>query len=451
MLLYHTRLPALRRESGASVDSLRWQPHPRRIEMRRRARHLTIAAFFGLAVLMIGVSVRGQEPANSTRQTTKYRITDLGTLGGANSVPIWVTNSGEVVGYSETGKLDSSGTPILHAFRWKRGMIQDLGTLGGNNSQAFGANEEGQVAGIADLPGGATSHAVIWHRDAMSDLGTLTGPDGFSYAQLINDRHQVVGGSSTMDGTQHAVVWDHGMITDLGTLGGPNSFANGINERGQIVGGSQVNDMSDPNLGFPPFYVVLWDKGMAMNLGPGPGGIGAAAFNVNNRTQIVGRFAITDPSVGAVGHAFLWESGMMRDLGVPADEQDSEANSLNDNGLIVGDSGMGFIETYAPDRALLWHSGGPIDLNTLIPPGSGYQLIVAFDVNARGEIVVCAVQMSTGNVHAALLTPELTNIENSALSMAAAPLRAGSRPSENARRLLKVAKEKKLGPRGEAR
>ena len=78
-----------------------------------------------------------------------YIITDLGTLGGDNSVPIWVTNSGEVVGFSDTGQSDSSGSPIDHAFRWRKGVMQDLGTLGGNNSFAFGANNEGQVAGIA--------------------------------------------------------------------------------------------------------------------------------------------------------------------------------------------------------------------------------------------------------------------------------------------------------------
>lgn len=53
--------------------------------------------------------------------------------------------------------------------------------------------------------------------------------------------------------------------------------------------------------------------------------------------------------------------------------------------------GVGFIEPHTPDRALLWRNGTRIDFNTLIPEDSGYHLIMAFDVNARGEIVVCAV------------------------------------------------------------
>ena len=68
-----------------------------------------------------------------------YTITDLGTLGGNNSIPLWITNTGEVVGVSDTGQFDAFGNPIDHAFRWVGGSLQDLETLGGNNSLAVGA------------------------------------------------------------------------------------------------------------------------------------------------------------------------------------------------------------------------------------------------------------------------------------------------------------------------
>ena len=336
-------------------------------------------------------------------QTTTYGIQDLGTLGGDNSVPIWITNTGEVIGYSETGKVDGFGNPIQHAFLWSKGAMQDLGTLGGNNSFALGGNDEGQVVGYADVPGGATSHAVLWDEATITDLGTLGGPDGFSYAQLINNNHQIVGGSTTTDGAFHGFLWDHGVMTDLGTLGGPNSFGNGINDRGQIVGGATVSDVANPILGFPPYYGTLWDRGEIVTLTPG---VPAAAFNINSKSQVVGRILVSDPKEGGVAHAFLWQEGVLTDLGVPAGDDNSEAMSLNNHGQIVGDSGVGFIESYIQDRALLWDKGVRADLNTLIPHDSGYHLIVAFDVNARGEIVVCAVQQSTGHIHAALLTPQ---------------------------------------------
>lgn len=405
-----------------------------------------ISACVSIAVLLLAVGASGQAPTSAMSHVTKYRLKDLGTLGGGNSVPIWLTSSGEVVGYSETGEFDNSGSPIFHAFRWKRGVMSDLGTLGGAYSQALGGNEQGQVSGVADVAGGVTSHAVLWQRGTVSDLGTLAGPEGFSYAELVNDRHETVGSSSTADGTMHAVLWNRETIKDLGTLGGPNSFANGINNRGQVVGGSQSDDVPDPVLGFPLYHAVLWSKDRMINLGSGPGGTGSAAFNVNNRTQIVGRFGIPDASVGAVQHAFLWESGRIRDLGVPAGEQDCEAISLNDYGEIVGDSGTGPAESFTSDRALLWRSGGPIDLNTLIPADSGYHLIVAFDVNNHSEIAVLAVQLNSGNVHAVLLTPRFSNVEDSQASTMVPLSNLALGLSENARRLLNVAKRIKVGP-----
>jgi probable HAF family extracellular repeat protein len=414
--------------------------------MKSKTHNLMIAVFLSSAVLLTAIGARGQEP------TTMYSITDLGTLGtGSNSIPNWVTNSGDVVGFSETGQTNGFGFPIHHAFRWRKGVMKDLGTLGGDFSGASGANEEGRVVGSANVTGNATSHAFLWDQGSMSDLGTLVGPAGFSFGSLINGQGEVVGYSDSSDGNQHAVVWRDGVIADLNTLGGPNSFGFGINDRGQMTGGSQANNVIDPVVGFPLFHPVLWDKGAIMDLGPGLDGLGAVAFNINNRTEIVGRFAapVPDPNVVRVAHAFLWESGLMYDLGVPADEQDSEALSLNDRGLIVGDSGMGFVETYGPDRALLWRLGdsageasAPIDLNTLIPPNSGYQLIQAVDVNDRGEIAVIAFQFSTGNVHAALLTPQSsTSLANAASALP----HVAPNLSWNARRLLDHARRAREG------
>jgi len=380
---------------------------------------------------------------------TTYTSIDLGTLGGDNSYPVWITNTGDVIGYSDTGQFDSFGNPIDHGFRWSHGVMEDLKTLGGNNSLGLGGNDKGQTVGIADVTGGATSHAVLWYKGGITDLGTLSGPNGYSYAQLVNNEQLVVGGSTTADGGSDAVLWDRGAITDLGTLASsPNpaitSFANGINDLGQIVGGSQVTDVPNPILGFPPYHAAIWYKGAITDLGPGPeGGIGSAGYNINNRGQAVGRFALPDPKEGAVAHAFLWQAGVMQDLGVPAGDDNSEANSLNDRGQIVGDSGVGFIESYTPDRALVWGNGAWIDLNTLIPPDSGYYLILAADVNAGGQIVVWAVQQSTRYVHAALLTPEPADVRgnsqrsDNAASSAAPPL------SENARRLLGLARRTK--------
>ena len=376
----------------------------------------------------------------------RYSITDLGTLGGDNSVPMWITNRGDVIGYSETGKFDGFGNSIHHAFLWSERKMQDLGTLGGNNSFGLGANDEGQIVGYADVPGGATSHAALWYKGSITDLGTLAGPDGFSFAQLINDRREIVGGSTTSDGNFHGFLWDRGVMTNLGTLGGPNSFGNGINDRGQIVGGATVSDAVNPILGFPPYYGTLWDDDEIVNL---TGDTPAAAFNINKRTQVVGRLLVPDPKERGVAHAFLWQEGVLTDLGVPAGDDNSEANSLNDDGQIVGDAGVGCIETYTPDRALLWQMGMRFDLNTLIPEGTGYNLIVAFDVNARGEIIVSAVQKRTGHIHAALLTPQSEDVRGKGSASAAEATTPLSSLSRRAEQMLEHARRMKYGSRPE--
>ncbi|HUD65339.1 MAG TPA: hypothetical protein VMQ17_12200 [Candidatus Sulfotelmatobacter sp.] len=367
-------------------------------------------------------------------QTTQYSITDLGTLGGDNSIPYWITDRGDVIGVSDTGQFDRFGNPIDHAFRWRKGIMQDLGTLGDVDSVGLGGNNKGAVVGNNSYN---INHALLWYNGAVADLGTLVGSSGYSSAQQINNAGQAVGTSAAGDGTFHAVLWNQGAIEDLGTLGGPNtstySIGNGINNRGQIVGDAQENSIVNPLLGFPPFYPTIWDKGTVMKLGGEPSyAFAGDAFNIDNEGGVVGRIAVADSKEGAVAHAYVWKAGVMHDLGVPAGDDNSEAISLNDRGQIVGDSGVGSILSYVPDHALLWRNGGDdafswrnawVDLNTLIAPDSGYYLIKAFDVNARGQVAVCAVQQSTGDIHAALLSPQPSKISpgNSALTSDAAP------------------------------
>jgi probable HAF family extracellular repeat protein len=77
----------------------------------------------------------------------------------------------------------------------------------------------------------------------VHDLGTLGG--GSSHATGINDSGQVVGWSSTNNGTQHAFLYDAGAVTpkmqDLGTLGGIDSRAMSINDAGKVVGYSTTS------------------------------------------------------------------------------------------------------------------------------------------------------------------------------------------------------------------
>jgi probable HAF family extracellular repeat protein len=57
----------------------------------------------------------------------------------------------------------------------------------------------------------------------MIDLGTLGGST--SHANGINERGQIVGNSETTTGERHPFLWEEGTMIDLGTLGGPQNSA----------------------------------------------------------------------------------------------------------------------------------------------------------------------------------------------------------------------------------
>ena len=81
------------------------------------------------------------------------------------------------------------------------------------------------------------------------DLPRLGGSE--SYANGINDQGQVAGWSGTAGGYYHAFLWQNGTMTDLGTLpGGWSSSACGINNLGQVVGESLTADGL--------WHAVLW-------------------------------------------------------------------------------------------------------------------------------------------------------------------------------------------------
>ena len=74
-------------------------------------------------------------------------------------------------------------------------------------SQAYSINNRGQIAGMSNTLGGGTTHAIVWDNGMMIDLGTLGGEESFALG--INARGQVAGWSMTDQGKIHACLWDN--------------------------------------------------------------------------------------------------------------------------------------------------------------------------------------------------------------------------------------------------
>jgi probable HAF family extracellular repeat protein len=342
-------------------------------------------------------------------------LIELPTLPGLNnSGANWISDSGLVAGFSESVAVDPLfGVREAHAVLWKNGQISDLGTLeGGHESIAFAVNSRGQVAGAA-LNALGHQRPFLWENGVMHDLGTLGGPDAgvvgsFKGNVEMNERSQVVAcsdtnstinpvtGSPTID----PFLWENGAMIDLGTLGGTSGCAIYLNNRGQVVGYSNVaGDVGCPDM--CEFHPFLWERGVIKDLGTLGGTYGFANW-ISDAGEIAGS-ARTQGDQAL--HAFLWKNGIMTDLGTLPGDPCSFSQAINSKGQMVGESQGVCFPQASRTRAFLWENGGPmLDLNTLIPSGSGLQLVGAVDINDRGEIVGSGV-LPNGDFHAILLIP----------------------------------------------
>jgi len=162
---------------------------------------------------------------------------NLGTFGG-NSYARAINKAGRVTGYSYLYDYSPTDGPWL-AFLYYRGTMEDLGSIGGA-SRGWAINDRGQVVGTTlTLAIGNLDHAMLYYRGTMKDLGTLGGYA--SYALDINNRGQIVGDSEMAEGQNHAFIYSGGTMRDLNDLLVPGSFdgvissANAINDRGRIA------------------------------------------------------------------------------------------------------------------------------------------------------------------------------------------------------------------------
>ncbi len=220
------------------------------------------AALALITVLAVSGTLAAQQ---AKAQHHHYKLIDMGTLGGPNSIvnevfyeidngtagARMISDQGVVAGQADTSTPD----PLCYfddcfypnTFQWQDGMLTDLGALPGahysspnwisGNGLIAGISETGQNDPLTALPEG---HGVVWRNGAITDVGNLQG--GYeTFAWGVNNHEQVVGFSTngTPDpysyyytqilgfngGTQsRAFLWDeqNGM-QDLGTLGGPDA------------------------------------------------------------------------------------------------------------------------------------------------------------------------------------------------------------------------------------
>jgi uncharacterized membrane protein len=78
---------------------------------------LTCITAMTLFASALGFRLAAQEQAQQRDKLSRYRVIDLGTLGGTFSVATEINNKGFVAGTSST----LSNTFALHVFLWRKG------------------------------------------------------------------------------------------------------------------------------------------------------------------------------------------------------------------------------------------------------------------------------------------------------------------------------------------
>jgi len=305
------------------------------------------------------------------------------------SLPTQINDRSEIIGISQNGVIDpQTGFIEDRAVVWRDGQPNDLGTFGGNQSITTAINRRGQIVGWAEnsIPdqlsvlGATQTRAFLWQDGNLLDLGTLGGPDAF--ANYINDRGWVVG-ASFLDSNVNSVtglptvvpfLWRNGVMTNLGNLGGTFGEALQINNRGQVLGNS---DLPGDLIAHPTF----WENDRLIDLNTSSvGGSLLTANWLNEEGEVVGSADFTSVGGPAFGGA-LWRKGVVINI----DKEDSacgvEAWGKNDRGQAIGSA-----HCLGESHAWLWSHGHAIDLNTLVSSNAPLRLVYGIMINNRGDI-----------------------------------------------------------------
>jgi probable HAF family extracellular repeat protein len=308
-------------------------------------------------------------PCGSALADPLYAVTALAAAGSSGT---GINAAGAVVGQFANG----GGS---HGFVYGAGGFLDLGTLGGAGSAANGINDHGAVVGWADN-GSGQRRAFLYDGGVMSDLGTLGGAGSTAWA--IDNSGTIIGSASTgqeeLPYFQQAFRYAGGSMQGLGTLsGGLGSTAYAINAHGLIAGFSYEGPITVPEY---PSHATTFAGGAVTEIAPLDNGL---VFGINDAGQMVGRYGFTTGSRG-----FVFANGVATELGLLDPVFGSgQGTDINNLGQIVGASMVQIGEFQSGYHGVLYGlDGTPTDLNALIDPASGWEIVDAASINDAGQI-----------------------------------------------------------------
>ena len=225
-------------------------------------------------------------------------------------------------------------------------------------SECASINSRGEAVGTASTADSSHRTAFLLRQRKVTLL-----PGEQSRANSINEAGNVAGQAILAGGKAAGpVLWKNNAVLDLKICCA--GLARSINPQGQIAG--DTYDQAGR------YHAFLWDSAHGAHLLTLPAAEFSSALALNARGDVLLK---TTP-----GGISLYSDGKLDPLDIPK----ATPHAMNENAVVVGSFGLN------PDaqRAFVWDKAhGMQDLNTLIPPNSGWTLEVASGINDRGEIV----------------------------------------------------------------
>lgn len=344
--------------------------------MKRAAVVLAVAVVVAGSLLVAPGTAGAVVPAS-------YTITDIGPVGSSYSIGYGISDDGEVVMHASVPGGGYTG------YRWDGGTLSDLDDLPTGyqpDSLPRAVNTAGRAVGQS------AGLAVVWTGTAVAAITTAYGQ-----AWDVNESGTVVGDSQdtgTGSGNTGPFRWD-GTLHPLALPdGAERGQALAVNDSGVVVG--TVEDIgTTPPDDFSGVLPAMWasDGTLTVLDTPIPVDSSFYARDVNATGEIL----VASGQQAFVGHQGAWQA-----LGTLAPGGFLEAMRMNDAGQVVGradrtDGGAQTAVLYDPDVGHL------VDLQSLLPSGSGWTLQEAFDINDSGQIVGYGVR--SGQLRAFLMTP----------------------------------------------
>ncbi len=225
-------------------------------------------------------------------------------------------------------------------------------------------------------------------------LGTVSPTDNFSSAQGINDKGQVVGDSWLQDSSgipsqEKAFSWAPGSSpVSLGTLNGNASYAWAVNNNGVITGKYHYPVSSPGTTAGGGYYEWAFvDSNGTPSPIPGLASIGmmSVAYGLNDNNVVVGNADV--PNSAGQSEAFTFDGKTVHFLGTLGGKW-SYGMDINNAGVVAGFADTGQNPTTQPGvyvsryHAVLWSPAGVIqDLGTFGTDSYAYR------VNDAGQAV----------------------------------------------------------------